>query len=299
MALSEFAPIRIQRISRFGLTTPDAAKLEQFYESAFGGYGGRHERISAADIGRVMAVRGGAERRTLRLGATVVELLQFDEPGTVHAPDPRPDHVAFQHFALVVADMARSLRRLSQVPGWTAVSTEGPQYLPQRAGGVIAFKFRDPDGHPLELLELPGDGAGSRIDAVLRIDHSALSVADTQRSVDFYRAMGLRLISEGMNYGLEQARLDGVTDPRVEITALAPPYPEPHLELLCYATDASRGAPVLHANDVGATRLVIESDSPVERILRDPDGHRLHLIPPARTETRRPDPGQFSAPPST
>ncbi len=31
----------------------------------------------------------------------------------------------------------------------------GPERLPARSGGVSAFKFRDPDGHPLELLAFP------------------------------------------------------------------------------------------------------------------------------------------------
>ena len=41
--------------------------------------------------------------------------------------------------------------RLSRFP-FTTISRNGPEALP---GGVVAFKFRGPDGHPLELIQFP------------------------------------------------------------------------------------------------------------------------------------------------
>ena len=70
----------------------------------------------------------------------------------------------------------------------------------RRNGGVRAFKFRDPDGHPLELIWFP-PGPGARrlarqahpVPPFLGIDHSALAIASTRRSLRFYRALGLRV----------------------------------------------------------------------------------------------------------
>ena len=45
--------------------------------------------------------------------------------------------------------------RLSAHAGWTTISTDGPQLLPASSGGVTAYKFRDPEGHPLELIAFP------------------------------------------------------------------------------------------------------------------------------------------------
>jgi catechol 2,3-dioxygenase-like lactoylglutathione lyase family enzyme len=44
----------------------------------------------------------------------------------------------------------------------------------------------------------------------LGIDHSALSVASTSRSLAFYRALSLRVSERSVNRGPAQERLDGV-----------------------------------------------------------------------------------------
>ena len=117
----------------------------------------------------------------------------IDRAGSIRDAASASD-LCFQHFAIVVADMALAYRRLCSVSGWTAISIDGPQRLPPSSGGVSAFKFRDPDGHPLELLAFP-DGrwpaqwrARSNGDLALGIDHSAISVSDSARSIAFYQA---------------------------------------------------------------------------------------------------------------
>ena len=44
----------------------------------------------------------------------------------------------------------------------------------------------------------------------LGIDHSAIAVSDSARSIAFYEALGLRVAARALNSGHEQARLDGV-----------------------------------------------------------------------------------------
>lgn len=90
----------------------------------------------------------------------------------------------------------------------------------------MAFKFRDPEGHPLELLRFPPDKGdrrwhGARDDGpVLGIDHSAIGIADTAASCRFYDGLlRLRLAGDGINSGLEQERLDGLPGVEVRITA--------------------------------------------------------------------------------
>ncbi|ODR96565.1 hypothetical protein AUC70_14945 [Methyloceanibacter stevinii] len=39
------------------------------------------------------------------------------------------------------------------------VTAGAPVLLPPNTGSVTAFKFRDPEGHPLELISFP-DGVG-------------------------------------------------------------------------------------------------------------------------------------------
>ncbi|HEY5265098.1 MAG TPA: VOC family protein [Steroidobacteraceae bacterium] len=292
MAIADNAPLAVSRLARFGLTARSVGGLSDFYGRAFGCRPLNRERRSGAKFEKLMDVRGGAECATLVLGNEVIEILEFDHPGRPYPDALSPYSPLFQHFAIVVADMDRAVERLAAIGGWTAISRGGPQRLPQRSGGVTAFKFRDPDGHPLEFLAFAKDDVPQRwqaqsSDAVfLGIDHSAISIADTGRSTAFYESLGLKVLSRTINVGDEQQRLDGVPDPHVEVTALKLGEDTPHIELLCYRGPSMYSDAALRSNDLAATRLVFErSRAPASQaigadaaqLLLDPDGHRLQV----------------------
>lgn len=280
----------ITRLVRFGLTTPYAERLFRFYQRAFGFRRLWAERHSGSDFERLLGVRSGARSVAAGLGDAVVELLQFDQPGRPYPDGASASDLCFQHLAIVVSDMKPAYERLRSTDGWSAISTDGPRHLSQSLGGVTAFKFRDPDGHPLELLAFPRKKvpphwhARFGSDPFLGIDHSAISVSDTQRSVAFYEALGLHVAGRSLNSGIEQEQLDGIRRPQVEVTALQAEEPTPHLELLCYRSIARRSAIALRGNDVAATRLVFEAVPPSlaipnsQQALIDPDGHHLMIV---------------------
>jgi catechol 2,3-dioxygenase-like lactoylglutathione lyase family enzyme len=244
-----------------------------------------------------MGTEGGAQCITLGLGDDIVELLEFDRPGKPYPQCAASSDVIFQHFAIVVADIGAAYQCLSTAAGWSAISSDGPQRLPATSGGVTAFKFRDPDGHPLELLEFaqgkvpPRWRAAAAREPFLGIDHSAISVRDTARSIMFYEELGLTVAARSLNSGPEQGRLDGIPDPRVEITALAPSHATPHIELLCYRSTAHVKAASSRSNDIAATRLVLEASDVAattangfrQRQVLDPDGHHLLIEPAVRS----------------
>jgi catechol 2,3-dioxygenase-like lactoylglutathione lyase family enzyme len=151
------SPSRIGRLARFGLTTGDAESAAKFYEAAFGCRRIATDRLGGPEFERLMGATGGADRITLNLGREIIELVQFDLPGEPYPHASSSSDLLFLHFAIVVADMMRAVQRLSTIAGWTPISTGDPQHLPASSGGLIAFKFRDPEGHPLELLAFPGD----------------------------------------------------------------------------------------------------------------------------------------------
>jgi catechol 2,3-dioxygenase-like lactoylglutathione lyase family enzyme len=165
-----------------------------------------------------------------------------------------------------------------------AISEGGPQLLPPQAGGVHAFKFRDPDGHPLELLQFPaGSGPASwrGRSAVpgqigLGIDHSAISVADADASAAFYTELGLKTGERTFNHGPGQQRLDGLADVEVAVTPMQPAAGTPHLELLGYQVPRGALGPALQANDAAATRIVWQGTRAA--LLRDPDGHLQQIV---------------------
>jgi len=93
-----------------------------------------------------------AEEVVMRLGAQDIGLLRFARQGRPYPRDSRSDDLWFQHLAIVVNDMDAAYAHLSLSAVWRPISDGGPQLLPPSNGAVRAFKFRDPDGHPLELL---------------------------------------------------------------------------------------------------------------------------------------------------
>lgn len=162
----------------------------------------------------------------LTLGAERVVLLDFDGVGPASSAVPAVSNdPRFQHLALVVGDIDARWSALREHV--TAVSPE-PQRIPDdnvAAAGIRAAYFRGPDGHPLELIAYPPDkGAAAwhrADDRVLGIDHTAIVVADTAASLAFYRdLLGLDVVGESLNEGVEQSRLSGVAGARVRITGL-------------------------------------------------------------------------------
>ena len=107
---------------------------------------------------------------------------------------------------------------------------------------MSAFKFRDPDGHPLELLQfpaahMPDAWRGKRAKAGqigLGIDHSAVSVGDVAASTAFYAGFGATIGSRSHNAGPEQQRLDNLQNVQVVVVPMQPVHAPPHLELLGY-----------------------------------------------------------------
>lgn len=293
------------RIARLSLTSAAAERLAGFYEGAFGcARVGVEERQGAALAGLMGLSAARARMVRLRLGAQAVEIAAFTPPGRPYPDERASNDPAFQHMAIVVSDMRAAYDRLCRQPGWTPITAPEPQRLPARSGGVTAFKFRDPEGHPLELLEFPPAAvppAWQGQAGVFRgIDHSAIVVAETARSVAFYHdLLGFTVGLRSLNRGIEQERLDGLPGAVAEVTALAPAVAPPHLELLCYRSPAPSPSVRLSSNDVAATRLVLEVDdlpalivraraarvefisreaSGASALLRDPDGHALWVM---------------------
>lgn len=270
---------RLLRMIGFRLVTPDLARLTRFYAAVLGfSLDGPESPISISE-GAQLGLSSGGRRQRLVLGEQSVTLEQFDAPGAPYPQDGGASSLWFQHLAIVVADIGAARQRLGDV---VAISTGGPERLPASSGGVTAFKFRDPDGHPLELLQFPAAerpahwrgrvAAGRQIG--IGIDHSAISVADVAASVAFYAELGLVARQSTTNQGPEQGRLDGLTAPVVEVVPLDPVDPMPHLELLGYRPPGAAG-PARQANDVAATRLVWQGSAPA--VLADPDGH-VHQV---------------------
>ena len=249
--------------------------------------------------------RGRSAR--MRLGREFIELVESSAPGRRPMPtDSRSNDRWFQHVAIIVNDMEQAylwLRRHHV----EHVSAE-PQRLPDwnpNASGIWAFYFKDPDGHVLEILQFPPDKGDARWQVsgdrvFLGIDHTAIVVGDTERSLRLYRdVLGFKVVGRSENYGPEQERLNNVSAARLRITTLHAAN-GPGVELLEYLSPRD-GRPLPAGsglNDLIAWRTVMTVASPrvvtplvasagaamlagsagqAPLIIRDADGHVLEL----------------------
>ncbi len=300
--------VGIVRLLRVGLNVSDLDRSSAFYRDALG-----FSIVDRQSYQRVpgYSTAGSGVRvriRRMKLGRQEIELRQFDPPGVPYPENSTASDLWFQHCAIVVHDMAAAYERLQRY-GAVAITQGGPQRLPPGTGSVVAYKFRDPDGHPLELIHFPLGSGDARWQAksltqTMGIDHSALSVSDAMRSIAFYQALGLSMRSRQTNVGPAQSRLDGLPDVSVGVTAMSPAETHtPHVELLSYDNPRGRAAPLSAAcSDIAGSSLIFEvadlavliqelasagisaasiaNDGPgVARAqLRDPDGHLINLL---------------------
>ncbi|PYX77249.1 MAG: glyoxalase [Acidobacteria bacterium] len=195
----------------------------------------------------------------MRLGDESIELTEYlAAKGRAIPPDARSNDRSFQHVAIIVSDMDKAYAWLRQ--NKVEHASSGPQRLPdwnKNAAGIRAFYFKDPDGHPLEILQFPTDKGAEKwhrptSQLFLGIDHTAIVVGDTETSLHFYRdLLGMRIAGESENYGTEQEHLNNVFGARLRITSLRAAT-GPGIELLEYLAprDGSPFPADEHANDV-------------------------------------------------
>ena len=308
----------VRAVAMIGLTVSDMDRSVAFYTKVLDFEKISDNELAGPEYEQLEAVFGARIRFVrLRLGDEYLQLAEYLAPRGRPAPvDARSNDRWFQHVAIIVRDMDRAYARLRQFEVQHA--STGPQLLPQTipaAAGIRAFYFRDPDGHPLEVLQFPDDKGDPKWhqpgnNLFLGIDHTAIVVGDTRASLAFYRdVLGLRVTGESINFGTEQEHLNNVQGARLRITGLraasgpgiefleylAPrngrPIPEDersndlvHWQTTVLVPDAHAAAGVVRR---GKFRFI--SPGPVELPdtvlgfhsgvqVRDPDGHVIQLV---------------------
>lgn len=235
----------VRAIVGFGRTVADLAVTEAFYRDGLGFTRvAPPEPVPAAQAEAMGLADRRATQLRMQLGNQTITFQAVDPPGAPYPADPAASDPFFQHLAITVRSMDAAMAQLAPLQP-VPISRGGPQVLPASSGGVTAYKFRDPDGHPLELIVFPdGPPAARWRDApglFLGIDHSAITVTDQDAALAFFTGpLGMTVAQRGLNHGPEQARLDGVDHPQVDVIALAPRVPTPHVELLHYRSPSAR-----------------------------------------------------------
>jgi catechol 2,3-dioxygenase-like lactoylglutathione lyase family enzyme len=309
---------QVAAVAAIGMTVSDMDRSVAFYSDVLTFKTVSDVEVDGDEYDRLWGVFGVRARVVrMRLGEQTLELIQFVSPPDVR-PIPVPSNsndLWFQHFAIVVRDMDEAWKQLRK--HHVRQISPRPQTIPRSntvAAGIKAIKFRDPDGHSLELLWFP-DGKGNPIwksgkGLFLGIDHTAMTVRSTENSIKFYRdEIGLTVAGGTFNIGTEQEYLDSLAGARVRVTGLQPKVGPPGVEFLEYELPAA-GRPmpndsrpvdlwhwqvtlVVNDADEAAARLrghaTFLSSSVVTLpdnalgftkgfLVRDPDGHAMQVV---------------------
>lgn len=322
VSLAQATQPAVQAVLRIGMTVENMDRSVDFYMKVLDFQKVSDTKVAGEQYERLLSVFGLRCRVVqLRLGSETIELTEFLTPqGRLIPRESRSNDGWFQHIAIVTNDMDRAYQRLRDHK--VKFASTGPQRLPDwnpNAGGIRAFYFRDSDDHVLEIIWFPA-GKGDpkwqgRQELFAGIDHTAIVVKNTDRSLAFYRdLLGMRVAGQSENYGTEQEHLNNVQGAHLRITELraqaglgvefleylAPrdgkPYPVDaqandlfHWQTTFVATDVAglfddlrrSGAPLISSHPV-----TIEG-TPAQ-IARDPDGHAIQLVMPQSSTARIP-----------
>jgi catechol 2,3-dioxygenase-like lactoylglutathione lyase family enzyme len=299
------------------MTVADMDRSIDFYSRVLTFEKVSDSEIAGVELENLFGVFGARVRVVrMKLGDESIELVQFIAPrGRAIPADSRSNDIWFQHIAIIVSDMDRAYAVLRQ--NRVEHASTGPQRLPdwnKNAAGIKAFYFKDPDEHPVEILEFPEDKGAVKWHKpngrlFLGIDHTAIAVSDTESSLKFYRdILGMRVAGESENYGTEQEHLNNVFGAHLRITALRAAA-GPGIEFLEYLTPRDgrpipadeRANDIVHretiliarnakatAENLGANRAKFVSSgivmNPIQQsgmrkafVVRDPDGHAIEI----------------------
>ena len=264
----------------------DLARSTQFYIEGLG-FSLIDESPCSDAVLRALEADRGAEQAELQLGEELVTLVQFAHSDSSPQETTQSNDLWFQHIALVVSDIELAYEHLKGVYGWEPITENGPQRLPPADGGVRAFKFKGPDGHPFELIWFPaGQGRAkwqnpTRDVLFLGIDHTAVSVSSTSASVNFYRSLDFEIENQTLNEGVKQSLLDAIPGALVDVTALRTTSASGMgIELLRYHPHGRRMMGARPENLVTDWITMPTRGTPpseTTRMVKDPDGHRVIL----------------------
>ncbi len=313
------AETSVQSIASVGFTVSDMERSVAFYRDVLTFKPVSDVEVDGPEYDQFWGIFGVRARVVkLQLGEQQLELIEFLSPPDLR-PIPMPSYshdLWFQHFAIVVRDMEAAWARMRK--HHVRQISPRPQTIPASntaAAGIKAIKFRDPDGHNLELLWFP-DGKGhprwhqTGTDLFMGIDHTAMTIRSTESSTKFYRdLLGMTVAGGTLNMGSTQQYLDSLPGARTRVTGLTPKASPPGLEFLEYElptagrlfpadshpTDLWHWQTTLVVSDVEAAASALRDTArflsssvvtlPDQRlgftkglVVRDPDGHAMAIV---------------------
>ena len=316
----------IKKLINISQTTFNLQEQIDWYTTNLGFSCISETRIDGSWLGELIGIPGAIiNKASLKIGEELLELWEFEQVTTQKndkiEPIPIPEDsqsndLWFQHICIVVSNLNEAFNKGASNATQISRSLVTLPESNKEAANIEAVKIKDSLGHPLELLKFPKDKGDQRwhkpnSKLFMGIDHTAIGVSDTQKSIKFYsELLGLKIVGNGVNTGKEQDDLDGLINTKVVITSLRPSDNGMGIEFLDYqlpnpirrerlnprATDLNEWRIMLLVEDIKSIHNKLSSIWPANSIgpiisipsnlwggtlafqVRDPDGHALILL---------------------
>ncbi len=147
----------ITGVAHAGLVVKDMDKMIDFYRDTFSFELVLDTRVGGKEVDDIVSFHVESERIVLmKLGETQIELLEYRPVGRGYPKDYKSNDLFGVHLALETNDMERDYAMLKE-KGVTIIS-RGPQTVPETHpvfAGTKVLYIQDPEGHPIELIQIP------------------------------------------------------------------------------------------------------------------------------------------------
>jgi catechol 2,3-dioxygenase-like lactoylglutathione lyase family enzyme len=147
----------ITGVGHTGLVVKDMDKMIAFYRDNFGFETVLDTQVEGKETDDIVNFHVESERIVMMaLGENQIEMLQYRPSGREYPADYLSNDLFGVHLALETDNMEQDYQQLKE-KGVTIIS-KGPQTIPDTHpifAGTKVLYIQDPEGHPLELIQMP------------------------------------------------------------------------------------------------------------------------------------------------
>ena len=147
----------IKGVAHTGLVVEDMDRMIEFYSQNFGFQKVLDTQVGGKEADDIVNFQIESERIVImELGGNQIELLEYRPKGREYPQDYCSNDLFGVHLSLETDNMEEDYRRLKN-RGVNIIS-KGPQTIPDSHpifAGTKVLYIQDPEGHPLELMQMP------------------------------------------------------------------------------------------------------------------------------------------------